>query len=410
MSLSLKRITKLVTRLRPASQHDLASSLCRYEDGTVQAGDRPAPGGLPVELILQVISHLDRTELLVLCVTSKQFYAAVYPRLYTTIYLKHGTVCHKTETNQAPIQFIWLGSAQFCDIIQTSKQQVLVDQQQLQLLCRSLQIKHISNTVTEFRFEFRSCGGAIKSRWGFKPSPIPPCLCDKMDSLLGQALTSLVNLQVLHLNCMCCINRPTKKSTRHAFLGTLPKNRLQSLWLRCWCVPSDILGQLLATPGVQGVTVLRWESYSVRPVQSILASDRPDLPDLSKLMCNDVALFSPLISRGTLTHLICDADDKDLHNLISRNHGHLVHLRVPILQDILIGMQRHQAPYRNISHLGCVQFLMSNVSPSIHSFIDVNDTLKFPACRDVCGHESARKPSKTRINRDNQTVSLSRCI
>jgi len=346
MSLSLKRVSKFVTRLRLASRHGVASSLDRYQSSTVQARDQPAPGGLPVELLLQIISHLDHAELLVLCVTSKHFYAVAYPILYKTIHIKHGTS-------------------------RISKQQALSDQK-LQLLCRSLRIGHISSIVTEFRVELWGCGYRRR-----RPKP-SPCVCDKMDSLVGKALAFLVNLQFFRLRCICCSIGCDEKPTRHAYLGKLPITKLRSLWLGCWCMPCNILAPIFTFPGLQRITVLRWDTLRNRldnqtmwPVQRLTLTSLSDLPDLSKFMCNSVALSSALISRGRLTHLICNDTDQGLHDLISKNQARLIHLRVPILQGILIGMQRDQAPYRSISHLGCVRFLMSNVSPSVYSLMPI---------------------------------------
>lgn len=62
----------------------------------------------------------------------------------------------------------------------------------------------------------------------------------------------------------------------------------------------------------------------MRPGQRLTLTSLSDLPELSKVMCNSVVLSSAWISRGTLTHLICNDTDQG-------RVGHNANPRLPLL-------------------------------------------------------------------------------
>jgi hypothetical protein len=131
------------------------------------------------------------------------------------------------------------------------------------------------------------------------------CNCSKLDTLLGQALKSLVNLQVLHINCACC-RVLSDVFSRHTYLEKLRTTELRELSFQCRCLPYDQEPyRALTAPYMSSIKTLRWELFWKRdfdpPYRAFLKTHRC-LSQISRLLCDDYELVSPVINRGVLFH------------------------------------------------------------------------------------------------------------
>lgn len=335
MSLALKRVRKLFARQHPALQREVDCTLKDHED---VEREFILPRGLPMELLSLIISHLDKKELFNICATSASFYVVARGFLYNAISIgtTHGQ----------------------------SRDQILLEERKQKLLCRTLQSKRVAELVIDLRVEFRWCMPRIrKSRLSGRryTSNSPSCVCDRMEILAGEALASLVNLQVLHLRCEGC--KPKDITGRHAYLGKLPTTKLKTLWLKCQCTPSDTFVRMLSSPPMQSISTLRWDAqwlFSSHFDQHGSPNFSVALPEVKRLMCSYIDLVTRVIDRGNLTHLVHTVQDPALHSLLSKHPPSLVYLETPNLYNILVAMQQDHAPYRNIRHIGMIAFLMDN--------------------------------------------------
>ena len=283
---------------------------------------RPPLRELPVELLLLIVSFVEEEDLPSLCQTSKLFHILSSISLYRTIDINYG---HSLARNR-------LGPP---------------DLQKPKILSHMMQNKTLSALVTEFRVEFRWCFSTYSSDG---PKPSATCICDRLDILLGQILPALVNLQTLHFICRCSSPSPWGYiRTHHSYLKHMTTTNLKYFRFQCHCTPRTDTQWILFAPCMQSITTLRWESCHGEGETNQIQDGYESLPHLTRLMCINVQMSAFMISKGTLTHLICDDPSSQPHDLLAKNAASLVHLSIPSISS---SMGNNTTPYRNLQHLG----------------------------------------------------------
>jgi hypothetical protein len=112
-------------------------------------------------------------------------------------------------------------------------------------LHRTLRSQDIANLVTDFRIQWiRHCWGS-----GSKTGRICKGICNRFDTMLGQVLLSLENLQVFHFCYQCCLH---VQQPGHQYLERLSTRQLRQFKICCYSyslmyIALDI-PQLLTSP------------------------------------------------------------------------------------------------------------------------------------------------------------------
>lgn len=293
--------------------------------------------GLPLELLLSVVSYVDETaDLASLCVTSKLFFSIAQASLYKTISVGGGN-----------LQGLQYGM----------KKLALDDHFNLYRTLQST--NNIYTFVTDFRVHFQPCSRG-KERLGV------PCRCDDFDTMLGQALIRLENIRTLGFRCICCKSRDWKAS-RHQYLNELQCKQLDQLIFRCSCYAFDARYKntsiFFDKPFMSTVQSLSLSSVPLG-VASVLARDGC-LPALKKLSCNDQNSVEKLLAKGILTHLMAEfIFDRDLASILSQIPPSLQHL---VIGDVLDQLNLYGAlnshSYPNIRHLGIFSLNTVSIPP-----------------------------------------------
>jgi hypothetical protein len=248
-----------------------------------------------------------------------------------------------------------------------------LDARQTAGLLRTLRTPRIVDLVTELRVDMRRCD--------VHDSLLPPfirgsCYCDRTDALLGLALVSLSNLQVLHFTCQ--YNRePDENNRRHLYLEKLKSTQLRELVFECRCTSpsSDNPYHIFAAACMRSVQSFKWMMTSLRTVpkaeaQSLLMDPRT-LAKVSRVMCDNTEPLEGLLSKGNITHLACYNINDRVRAILEQYPGSLVHLRTRAgLEDLYLFISRNPKVYGNLRHIGGIT--LSNVSRDrIQSLVDL---------------------------------------
>ncbi|KIM22000.1 hypothetical protein M408DRAFT_29093 [Serendipita vermifera MAFF 305830] len=236
---------------------------------------------------------------------------------------------------------------------------MVLDTRRQPLVLRTLVSPRIADLVTEFRIKFPYCVGPSKLLQSLLL--VDRCLCADLDTRLGKALTSLPNLQVLHINCLFC---PDEEDTRHRYLADLVTTSLRELCLYCKCsrIRIEKSQHILSAPCMQSVITLDWIASGgrVRPdVYDVLTHTyRKVLPLVTKLRYGRTVDLEGIVAGRPITHLGCHTMKDGLHGALSKNTGALNRLRVDEnWSNINFYMGRDPEPYRSLRHFGCFRFI-----------------------------------------------------
>jgi hypothetical protein len=265
-----------------------------------------SPRGLPTEILLQIISYLmsDLRDVAVLNRTSKYFTAVTDALLYSS--LRIGLDAPSCKPMSVPL-----------------------NERRQALLYQGLQSPRFAELVTEFRIDFSWCG--------MRRPPIlrrlrrVRCTCNRLDYLLGQALTSLTNLRILRFSCYCCAD-PT--DSRHLYLQHLTTTKLRGLTFECQCMPamSDKLFNICSASCMRSLLELKWPNPgNSAPNVSVraLIEDKKCLPKLVGLYIHDnVEAVSSILEKGIVKYLRCNVVNERLQELLDKHPGTLRSLRV----------------------------------------------------------------------------------
>jgi hypothetical protein len=318
-------------------------TLIDWHKGREQPPDlRPS---LPTELWLLIISYIDGiSELSTLSRTSKRLQALIERRLY-------GSLAITTARDRQPASRIKL------------------DTNRQKLLLRALLSPRVVNLVTTFQITLPACDRP-KGIWPKTLSLGNRCSCNSLDDHLGNALGALPNLQALQIRCSFCHDTA---DTRHLHLAKLAAKNLQELRLVCWCSRRGQKSQrILSSPCLDSVTRLQWviAGGSIQSTIPISPQHTRDIiPLVNKLSYDCNAIFDEIVSHRRITHLGCNTMSADLHQAITTNNGHLVHIRMGSGCLTLAGFLKVDSrPYRNLRHVGCFHFQLYEVRPFVVSF------------------------------------------
>jgi hypothetical protein len=228
-------------------------------------------------------------------------------------------------------------------------------------LHRTLRSQDIACLVTDFRIQWiRHCWGG-----GSKTGRICKGICNRFDTMLGQVLLSLENLQVFHFCYQCCLH---VRQPGHQYLERLSTRQLRQFKICCYSyslkhIALDI-PQLLTSPYLATVTSLSLPPF-FKPMEWGILSANDSLPHLKKLVCSDLELIEVLLPRRTITHLRCpirSVDFNQLHRIIQQNPCSLTHLDIPNPHNrIMDFIAANPSPYQSLKHLAEFNFRENEV-------------------------------------------------
>lgn len=292
--------------------------------------------GLPPELLDMVMFYVrDEKDLVSICNSSRALYQSARFALYKSI----NTTLEEKPTYTLP-GVVMLNFAQHVKLYQT------------------LRRPGVAHLVTSFQV----CIVVQDHSNGSE------CSCDPFDSMLGEALQALINLQELYFECHCCKGR---KRQRHRYLETLKARKIRQFLFYCYCSPdeAEYIRKISTAPCFQGVTSLALRSmYGEHPECADVAA-KETLPKLKKLMCSYILpVLESLFAKGTVTHFICysrcGAKDFDLlHSIVEKHPGVLHHLVISAYRGQRPYFAfKDPAPYLNLRHFGTFIFHVVTVS------------------------------------------------
>jgi hypothetical protein len=188
-----------------------------------------------------------------------------------------------------------------------------------------------------------------------------PCSCDRLDEKLGDALSNLLNLKVLRLNCHFC---QVSSYERHRYLANLQTKVLHEVKFRCYCsvVDEKRLVEYLGAPSMTPVTTLRWVSrgkISSDGYFKAYLSNSNILPNLRTLHYVGRNGFSDLLLRCRPIQRISSytpvASDAPMPKDLIKRRIDLTHITIRALEAataLFSAIKTDPLPFRNLQHLG----------------------------------------------------------
>lgn len=225
------------------------------------------------------------------------------------------------------------------------------------MLYQTLRRSEVAHLVTDFRICIAS-----------KHIVERECSCDSFDSMLGEALLALENIEVMYFQCHCCERR---EGQRHQYLETLKTQKIQQLSFYCTCSrdKAEQTRRLLTAPCFQNVTSLALGSLYGRHLECADLAAKETLPKLKKLMCSNITpMLGSLFAKETVTHFVCDfaihtSSSDLLHSIVEKHPGVLHHLVMTNEMDSNPYLAfRDPTPYSNLRHFGKFIFQLDTVS------------------------------------------------
>lgn len=284
---------------------------------------------LPIELWIHIISFItNKATLITLCQTCSVFRSISEPCLYHSLSLDE------------------IGSSLF-------------PLPKFERLSQSIQDPRLSSMVVSFSVRLPSCPNGHDSL----QVPLVECLCDALDRLLGQILTTLPNLQDLSIHCGLC-----RSSGRHLYLKQLTTTKLAHLTFdcpQCYHQQAIALFEVFAAPCMHNVTSLTWKedtrtSLDSSQIEIIESGDY--LPMLTKVATSYLLPFAPHFRQHAITSLYFKGSYRELSNFLSTFDASILHLSFPNLRSLLSRISHDPSPYRKLQTMEVFSFKASNVS------------------------------------------------
>jgi len=295
----------------------------------------------PTELFIHIATFVEeRRDLCTLCLVSKTFRDICVPLLYRRVHIG-GWRQYRAETYFGIYQALQRPSIA-CVVV-----------------------------VLHIKLDYRLCEiqDPIQIPKGHK-SPRPRrCTCMSHDSLLGDAIPSLQNLQILTILCTLC-----SQSHGHEYLFKLDLPALRQFTLHCY--ESAGFGKdtdsrsVLQAPFMSRITVLSLECEQTKrrsrwnSLDEQLLRETNTLSHLDTIVHNGSPFFDCLLSHRRIRRL-CFPDREIGPYAIRKSPNRLTHLFSSVLifwllRDMKLGIE----PYIHLRVIGTVEGIYRDVGPS----------------------------------------------
>lgn len=298
---------------------------------------------LPIELLMHIVSYIkDRKDLMSVELTSRIFRSVALPLIYQTI------------------------------VISENGRQSL-DYQRQTLLYRSLQSSPALDTVTTvdlYLAKWKTCSKAMAPT----SNSIKRCNCNRLDRLLGEALSCLPNLESLSLKCNLCWSKASDQ--RHRHLAHLKTTKLRELWLRCrcseWNHTYELTADILSSPGMSSLISL-WLEWSIAGAMTLpvslykdLFANPGNLPSISWLYHDGSMLSDMVITERPITRLayypIHSEHSLNLQPLLGQCGNNLTHLFIDnVLSWLPAHIKANPGVYTRLRYVGSLRFKEDSV-------------------------------------------------
>ncbi|CCA72956.1 hypothetical protein PIIN_06911 [Serendipita indica DSM 11827] len=277
------------------------------------------PLQLPVELWEYIISYVDAfATLMALCGVSRTFYHLTRRIAYTSLDLRPG----RPQSMGA-----------------------------YRSLCATISLPEYSRLVVSLSLVLNplyTCETllGLRGRWN--------CDCLQWESMLGDAVTQLSNLQSLEVRC-------SAHHAKHTYLANLSSRQLQRLRLVCSCLGGTPLDPIhvLSAPCMQSLNHLCWEqilpgAQGAQPIPT--PGQRSDIvPNLVSIWLEMPTEIGWLLDQRPVRRLGSSFLDQALYGQIRRHAENITYL------DIEFSYPSHQTwiatispSLKNLRHLGCL--------------------------------------------------------
>jgi hypothetical protein len=195
----------------------------------------------------------------------------------------------------------------------------------------------------------------------------PPCRCDKLDEALGRALSGLLHLKRLRLECSLCSSEGPYE--RHQYLATLQTSVLNEVKFYCKCSDMDEVRLLkyIGAPCMTPVTTLGWSTCGRVSTSGYLRTSLTGLdilPNLRTLFCVPGDLNHLLLQCRPIQKIGAFSDKEQRwesgistinHEDVINRRDELTHVCVRGYSDaanVIRAISADPLSFRNLQHLG----------------------------------------------------------